>query len=177
MADPQSLCFIHSENLYADGKVKRPRGHRPRRNIGNPHHDSGDVKAQALRFYFQNYLQAPKETPGLIRPLSDDYMAGRQAFASSQLLDMAVSAMALGTFARTHRHAEAVVRASKAYEEVLQMVQPTIQRLEPRNVDVCLLAIFFMSRYEDLVHQPPASFPRTRVDSDLPSFSLELSRY
>ncbi|PLB51338.1 hypothetical protein P170DRAFT_509328 [Aspergillus steynii IBT 23096] len=171
LADPQSLSFIHSENPYADGKVKRPRGPRSGGHIPNPHHESGDVKAQAMTFYFQNYLQAPKETPGFIRTLGDDYIAGRETFRKSQLLDMAVSTMALGTFARTHQHPEAAVQASKAYEQVLQKVQPAIQRLEPDNVDVCLLAIFFMSRYEDLVHHPAVSAPESRVDSYLPSFS------
>ncbi|KAH8429329.1 Zn(II)2Cys6 transcription factor domain-containing protein [Aspergillus melleus] len=147
MRDAKSLAFVHSENDFADGKVKRPRGPRSRRNLPSHHHDSDDTKARAMAFYFQNFLQAPKETPDLIQSLADDYMAGRESFASSQLLNTAVSAMALGTFARTHRHAEAEVQAFKAYEQVLRNAQSAIQSLDSGNVDVCLLVIFFMSRF------------------------------
>ncbi|KAI9038953.1 Zn(II)2Cys6 transcription factor domain-containing protein [Aspergillus affinis] len=171
LRDAQSLSFIHSENPFADGKVKRPRGPRSSRNPSSHRDGSGDVKAQAMAFYFQKFLQAPRETPDFIRTLADDYMTGRELFASSQLLDTAVSAMALGTFARTHRHAEAEVQAFKAYEQVLRKVQPAIQSLDSGTVDVCLLTIFFMSRYEDLVHHPVTSAPESRVTSDLPSFS------
>lgn len=125
----------------------------------------------AMAFYFQSYLQTPKETPDFIRTISDDYMAGRESFASSKLLDTAVSAMALGTFAKTHRHPEAAAQASKAYEQVLRHVQPAIQRLELMDVDVCLLAIFFMSRYEDLVHHRTVSAFKGCMSSDLPSYS------
>ncbi|KAK1147214.1 hypothetical protein N8T08_001953 [Aspergillus melleus] len=171
MRGAQSLPFVHSENAFADGKVKRPRGPRSRRNFSSQYDDADDTKARAMAFYFQNFLQASKETPDSARSLADDYMAGRESFASSQLLDTAVSAMALGTFARTHRHAEAEVQAFKAYEQVLRNVQPAIQSLDSGNVDVCLLAIFFMSRYEDLVHHPATSAPECRVNSKLPSFS------
>ena len=70
------------------------------------------------------------------------------------MLDLAVSSMALAVFSRTQHHPPAAREASIKYHRLLQIAQATVSSLNEGNIDACLLAIFFMGRYEDAIYRP-----------------------
>jgi hypothetical protein len=62
--------------------------------------------------------------------------------------------MALTVFSRTQHHPAAAIEASMKYQRLLRISQKEILTLDEWSVDDCLLAIFFMARYEDAIYSP-----------------------
>lgn len=87
------------------------------------------------------------------------------------MVDLAISSMALAVYSRTQRHPPAATDASIKYQQLLRIAQVTIPTLDERNIDDCLLAIFLMSRYEDVIHRPSSLNSKTPFAMPLRSFS------
>ena len=156
----KTWTVIHIENSYASGQRKRPRGPRsvsvvaPISDLETaPQLPLVDLKTQAMMYYMHHHLQTPKDALNVSKGLSDDFLPVWTSRLDSPILDLAVSSMALAVFSRTQRHPPAAKEASIKYHRLLQIAQATISSLDQDNVDACLLAIFFMSRYEDTVHR------------------------
>lgn len=168
MSDGGFLAAVHSENLYASGRQRRPRG--PRSSVkrqastGLDRPVSGnlaDLTSQAILYYMHHYLKAPKETPKVLKAHSVEFLTAWVGKSNDPILHPAVSCMALAIFSRTQKHRPAAVQASLTYHRVLQLARASIPSLVAANMDVWLLTIFFMSRYEDTVFDgsPPNTFP------------------
>jgi hypothetical protein len=78
--------------------------------------------------------------------------------------------MALAVFSRTQRHPLAAVEASLKYQKLLQSTQYAILSLDAENIDICLITIFFMSRYEGAIYNPEDDNPKYSITSALLSF-------
>ena len=91
--------------------------------------------------------------------------------AECPILDLAVSSMALAVFSRTQNHSRAAMEASAKYHQLLQITKVKIPSLVEQNIDACLLAIFFMSRYENVVHHPSHFNLNIPLTMAIPSFS------
>lgn len=87
------------------------------------------------------------------------------------MLDFAVSSMALMTFARTQQIPAAAVEASGYYNQLLHTARVKIGSLRIEDVDACLLAIFFMSRYENVAYRPSPNTSPSEFASNMRSFS------
>ena len=155
---------VHIENSYASGQKKRPRGPRPNPTVElvgtldspsvilpNP---PVDLKTQAIMYYTHYHLQTLKDAQSISRGIIDDFLPIWTSRAQCPILDLALSSMALAVFSRTQQHPLAAMEASAKYHQLLQTAQTTIPSLNEGNVNVCLLAIFFMGRYEDAIHRP-----------------------
>ena len=79
------------------------------------------------------------------------------------MLELAISSMALAVFSRTQNHPLAARAAALHYYQLLQLMRTTLPSLSTTNIDDCLLAVFFMGRYEDVSYGPG----RLRVHSPL----------
>ena len=174
----QAYSVIHIENSYASGQKKRPRGPRSTPTVeltGNLdtvlHRPLVDLKAQAIVYYLHYHLQTLQDTPNISKGISDDLLPIWMSRAECPILDLAVSSMALAVFSQTQQHPPAAIEASMKYSRLLQIVQVTILSLDEGNIDACLLAIFFMSRYEDAVHRPSRPNLETPFATRLRSFS------
>lgn len=157
---------VHIENSYASGHKKRPRGPRP-----TPASNPINLETQAITYYMQYHLQTLKDSPDVLKSFTDDFLPIWMSNAEYPMLHLAVTSMALAVFSRTQQHPQAAIEASLAYHRLLQIAQATILSLDKGNVDACLLAIFFMSRYEEVVHRPNHLVPGTRFATSLHSFS------
>jgi hypothetical protein len=178
MRDGQACSVVHSENSYASGQKKRPRG--PRSNpiveltsnldaiLQRP---LVDLKTQAIAYYLHFHLKTLKDAPNISKGVSDYFLPIWVSEAECPMLDLAVSSMGLAVYSRTHHHPQAAIEASMTYHRLLQIAQVTILALDEGNVDTCLLAIFFMSRYEDAVHRPNHVNLKTPFTTTLQSFS------
>jgi len=169
---------FHIENSYASGRKKRPRGPRSTpiielaRNLDVvPQRPLVDLKSQAITYFLYHHLQTPENVQNISRSVSDDFLPVWNSGAECQMLDLAVSSMALATYSQTQRHLPAAIEASVDYQKLLQIAQVTTLFLTAENIDACLLAIFFMSRYEDAVHRPSQSNLKPLILSTLQSFS------
>lgn len=174
----QAYSVIHLENSYASGQKKRPRGPRstPRVELtGNLdavlQRPFVDLKTQAVGYYLHYHLQTLKDAPNISKGVSDDFLPLWMSRMECPILDLAVSSMALAVFSRTQQHPPAAIEASVKYHRLLQVAQMTIPSLDGGNIDTCLLAIFFMSRYEDTVHHPSHLSLETPFTMTLQSFS------
>jgi len=177
----QTRSAIRIENPYASGQKKRPRG--PRSNLTEELTPSpntiqfrpvSDLKSQAIMYYLHFHMQTLKDATDISKGVSDDFLSvwmSRVSRVESPVLDLAVSSMALAVFSRTQHHPLAAIEASTNYHRLLKTAQKTILSLNERNVDTCLFAIFFMSRYEDAVHRPNPPNAKIPFSTRIRSFS------
>ena len=130
-----------------------------------------DLKARAITYYLHYHLPRLKESTGFSNGVLDDLLPIWMSRAECQMIDLAVSSLALAIFSRAQHHPPAAVEASKKYQQLLQIAQVTIFSLDEGNVGTCLLAIFFMSRYEDTVYIPAHLDPQILFIMTPQSFS------
>ncbi|CRG89527.1 hypothetical protein PISL3812_06563 [Talaromyces islandicus] len=149
----------HSENSFASGQNKRPRGPRSKRKAREPLDEvsqqillSGDLKSQAIAEYLNTHMITPKETPSLLRATDSGLLPLWTAKGEYPILDHAVSAMALVLYSRIHNCPQAATEACLEYEKLLQIVRKSTPELNENTIDSYLLAVFFMARYEDAVY-------------------------
>ena len=170
--------MIHSENAYASGQRKRPRG--PRSNLAAKpdsslsltiHLPSVDLNTQATAYYLWYHLETPQVTSHSNTGLLGTLLPTWKVRSESSILDLAVSSMALATFSRTQHYPPAAVQATFKYHRLLQTVQETVGFLNEDNIDNILLAIFFMGRYEDAIHQLGDTSPDVPFAKRVRSFS------
>ena len=161
MKDGRAGSVINDENSYASGQKKRPRGPRSRPTteivgtlIPRPHRPFVDLRTQAITYYLNCHLQPVEDAQNVSKSTSDHFISIWMSHGQQPILDLAVSAMALAVFSRTQRHQQAAIEASMSYHQLLQIARRTFVSLDEQNLETCLLAIFFMSRYEDTVHDP-----------------------
>ena len=178
MRSGQPCSVIHIENSYASGQKKRPRGPRSTPTVqltGNLdvvlQPPFVDLETQAMMYYIHYYLQTFKDVPDISKGVSNDILRIWMSRAESPILGLAVSSMALAVFSRTQQHPPAAIEASMKYHRLLQMAQVTFLTLDNGNIDNCLLAIFFMGRYEDAVHHPSRLDLKSPFATTLQSFS------
>ena len=161
MKTAQAYSVVHIENSFASGQKKRPRGPRsePSSELTSdpraiPTCTPLDLNTFAVAYYVRHHLQILKETPDILKNPTEFLLPKWKPEAQSPILDLAVSSKALAVFSRTQRCASAAIEASAKYQQLLRIAHETILHLNKDNVDACLLAIFFMSRYEDAIYQP-----------------------
>jgi hypothetical protein len=169
---------VHIENSYASGRKKRPRGPRstPTEELAGKqnaalHPPLVDLKTQAIVYYLHYHLQTLEDVPNISKDTSDDFMSIWMSRTECPILDLAMSSMALAVFSRTQQYPPAAIEASMTYHRLLQLAQVTFSTLHDGNVDVCLLANFFMSRYEDSVHGASYLNTGTSFTTAVQSFS------
>jgi hypothetical protein len=174
----KEACFlIHFENRYASGETKRPRGPRSTSTAASsgivsavlqrPHFD---LQTRALIHYLHRHLQTLTDMPSILKGLPD-FVPAWISRTKCPMVDLAISSMALAVYSRTQQHPPAATDASIKYQQLLRIVQVTIPTLDERNIDACLLAIFFMSRYEDVTHRPSSLNSKTPFATSFQSFS------
>ncbi|MCJ1374999.1 hypothetical protein MMC20_006232 [Loxospora ochrophaea] len=168
--------IVHAENVYASGQRKRPRGPRstPAVEVLSSlnavlQRPLVDLKTHATGYYFHYHLQTLEDLLDISKSFSDDFLPIWMSRAECPILDLAVSSMALAVFSQTQRYPPAAREASKKYHELLQIAQATLPYLDNGNVDVYLLMIFFMSRYEDTVYRPSSLDQKLPITTRSPS--------
>lgn len=160
----QAFAVVHSENAYASGQKKRPRGPRstwtsgcsdcPTKLIKALPRSPYDIKTEAVMYYVQCHLERIEDAPPVVRVASDDLLSLWMLKGRSPILEYSVSSVALAVFSQTKRLPEAAVEASSQYQKLLRELQVTLPCLDQSNIEPCLLAILFMSLYEDSVYRP-----------------------
>lgn len=177
----QASSVIHFENSFASGLKKRPRGPRPI-SLGKQREVLGielrsltiDLNTQAIAYYCRHHLQALKNVQDGMKfstGVSDFFLPVWKLKADCPILDLGVSSLALALFARIKQHPPAAIEASAKYSWLLNVMRDAMLSLSTDNIDVCLLAIFFMSRYEDVLHLPSQVNPVTPTVACSKSFS------
>jgi hypothetical protein len=151
----QEFFAIHSENQYASGKQKRPRGPRSTLISLQP---SFSLVARAQAYYVQNHFQVFQDIPDVAATWTECFHEWKAAGKSSPIVDLSFSSLALSVFARTQQSASAAVEASKSYTQLLREMQRHILRVrsidvDADEIDAYLLTVYFMARYESYLKQ------------------------
>lgn len=143
-----------SENKYAAGRIKRPRGPRLRRATA-PTTVTQDLHSKALKNYLDNHI-APSTSLDIdiTGSLSACILAWQKTGHSSRLVELALLSMALAVYAKKHSHPRAATESFSIYHELLKLTQEQIARptLDVASIDACLLTIFLMGRCESVMH-------------------------
>ena len=152
----QAAFSIHVENGYASGKVKRPRGPRSSLTGLRP---QVDLQTQALVYYLSHHIKVPQDAPNVACGLPGCVSAWKLSGIKCSMVDLALSCISLAVFSHTQRQPIAATEASSSYERLLRVAQKRIVQvglptLNERDIDACLLAIFFMGRYEGVTNGP-----------------------
>lgn len=178
MRTGEAYSAVHIENSYASGEKKRPRGPRSTLTVeptSNLHailkRPNVDLKNQAVSYYLHYHLQTLHDATNISKGISDDFLPVWMTRVECPIIDLAISSMALAVFSKTQHHPPAAKEASMKYHRLLQIVQATISSLDKGNIEACLIAIFFMSRYEDIVHRPVHTKLKIPFTMTLRSFS------
>lgn len=160
----QGSISIHSENRYASGKTKRPRGPRVAMSVATrPVYDLHD---KALIHFLHYQLQGLTDVPDISQGMYD-LLPGWVSRTNSSMVDLAVSSMALAVFSQTQHCPAAAAEASTKYQQLLRIAQMAIPALVGSNIDVCLVAIFLMGRFEgSLLHRKSLN-PGTSIITSL----------
>lgn len=168
--------MFHIENTFASGLKKRPRGPRSSSSeelISNIPASLGrtliDLNTHAKAYYVRYHLQTVADTPGILLGVSDDILPVWTSKERHPILELAVSSMALAVFSQAQHDPQAAIEASLNYQKLLQSARMTISSLDGGNIVPCLLAIWFMGRYEQTEHRPSHIDPRTPFASQLRS--------
>jgi hypothetical protein len=131
----------------------------------NKLHPQLDLETRALAYYIQSHMQTLTEptyvSGGLARCITEWRKSGR----TDEMVDLALSCMALAVYGRTQSHPPAVADALSRYYCLLQVLQQHIGQIEDRkvgeyDVDACLLTIFIIARFEGVTHSPSDPEPR-----------------
>ncbi|KAF2661870.1 hypothetical protein K491DRAFT_332870 [Lophiostoma macrostomum CBS 122681] len=151
----QELFTIHSENNYANGKQKRPRG--PRSSLVSLQ-PSFSLAARAQAYYVQNHFQVFPDIPDVATTWSECFHEWKAAGKSSPIVDLSFSSLALSVFARSQKSTSAAVEASTSYAQLLREMQRHMLRVrrvdvDADEIDAYLLTVYFMARYESYLKQ------------------------
>ena len=123
-----------------------------------------------MAYYVNYHLQTLTDAPGILHGVSDDILPIWMSKVDHPILDLAVSSMALVMFSQAQYDPRAAVEASRKYQKLLQTTQTTISNLDRGNFDACLLAIWFIGRFEHAEHRPSHLNPRMPFAPQLRSF-------
>ena len=152
--------IVHTETPYPNGQLRRPQGPRsvPTTTCSSAailQRPSADMKTSAMLYYLHNHLRTPKDTPNVMKGVTDDFLPMWMSVPNCPtILELAISSIALAVFQRTQNYPAAAIEASTVYHQLLRIVQVIVSSLDQGNIDAGLLTIFFMSRYENVVHRP-----------------------
>ena len=103
-------------------------------------------------------MQELKDAPNVSGCLSECVAAWKASGRTSEMVDLALSSMALAVFSRTQKHIGAAAEALSKYHRLLRLCQfwisqVEIAKLDAANMDACLLAIAFMGRFEGVAYR------------------------
>ena len=151
---------IHLENTYASGAAKRPRGPRstwianPARIVAVQQLPAPDLKTRAMNFFWRHHLNTSTECQDLSLTIYNDFLPIWISKQESKLLNLSGSCIALAVFSQTQRHPPAALSASLIYQKLLQATQRSLFTLSEENIELYLVASFFMGRYEAAIFNP-----------------------
>lgn len=158
---------MYSENSYASRHKKRPRGPRSTRRPGAKqnqdlviHRPLVDLRTKAILYFSHHYLQTSSGILSFVKGVTNDFLPIWQSKGECRILDHAVSSVALAVYARAQQESPASTQACAAYHQLLRLQRNAITDLNKDSIDACLIAIFFMSRFEDVVNF--TTYPKVR---------------
>jgi hypothetical protein len=98
-------------------------------------------------------MQVMTDAPNVSGCLSESVSAWQASGRTSELVDLALSSMALAVFSRAQKHREAAAVALSKYQRLLNISQLWISqvgsaKLDEADMDACLLAVSLMGRFE-----------------------------
>jgi hypothetical protein len=151
---------IHLENIYASGAAKRPRGPRstrtpePARIVAIQQLPTPDLKTRAMNYFWRHHLNTFAECQDLSKTVCNDFLPIWISKQECALLNLCGSCIALAVFSQTQRHPPAALAASLTYQKLLQATQKSLFSLSEENIEIYLIASFFMGRYEGAIFNP-----------------------
>ncbi|KAF2731688.1 hypothetical protein EJ04DRAFT_471379 [Polyplosphaeria fusca] len=176
-----AFSVMHLENAYASGKKKRPRGPRSIPTTEPPlqlaqflPRSPDSLREEAVVYYIHVHLKGLNDIPTLpmLQSTRDTLLTMRSPTGAwtltatpeqCQMLDLAVSCLALAIFSRVRKIPAAALEGRVRYHQLLRIMQTTLATLDKTNIEVCLLSIPLMSLYEDATHQPDLKRETTRA--------------
>lgn len=152
---------IHMENQFASGQAKRPRGPRSSLLIRQP---QISLRSRALAYYLNYHVDVvsprsgTRKFPGCLPGCIAVWTSSPR---TSGMVDLAISAVALAVFWRTHKRLDIGKLARDEYQQLLpvtrhqlaQVIRPTQVYYEDL-IDANLLTIMLMDRFECTMHCP-----------------------
>ncbi|VUC20523.1 unnamed protein product [Clonostachys rosea] len=148
---------FYAENSYASGDARRPRGPRPSLATVRPR---ADIVSQAKSYYVNYYLYGLSDNmPIVSASMLECLTAWNASRKSSELVDLALSSVALAAYSRVQRSPPARKEAVRAYSQLLHVVQGRVMDAGSRAYagpasDATLLTILLMATYECIMHNP-----------------------
>jgi hypothetical protein len=153
---PVRLSF-HLENDYASGITKRPRGPRPSASpsLLRP---SLDIPSLAVTYFLYHYLDHFGIVSTFSACMSECVTEWKAVNRISRMVDLAISAVALGVFSHTQQQASAAREAVRSYRCLLGVVreritQAAVVRCDEGSFDEFLITIVLMAWYETVMYQ------------------------
>lgn len=128
-----------------------------------------DLETKAILYFSDSHLQTLNGTPTVLKGVTNDILHIWKLKGENAIIELSISSVALAVFSRTQQEPLAALEASARYQQLLRLQQTAIAFLDELDVDACLTAIFFMSRFEDVVYSP--SYPKLQPLRKLQSFS------
>lgn len=116
-----------------------------------------DLKSRAIGYYLHYQIKPLTPQPQDAQSISENLLDAVSILTIApyaETLDLAIAPLALAVFARTHQHQPAAVAAATTYLKLLQNTQRAVASLTETDIEICLVSIIFMGRYEDAIYDP-----------------------
>lgn len=153
-AAKQQHFTIHLENDYASSKSVRPRG--PRSALV-PMRPEFDIQTRARAYFLEHHFRPIEGMPDVVASWPECYHQWSAGGKSSDLVDLALSSLALAIFARKYEQRSTTAQAYETYHRSLCEMQTCLvavgEDLDPDLTDALLLTAYFMARYESILQQ------------------------
>ena len=177
----RSPCVVHSENAYASGLKKRPRGPRvaPAPDTTNElklivcRVLPMDLKARAITYYMHYHLQTHLDDLDLSKGVyGDSFPIWVCKARNDPIVELAVVVVALAVFSHSQKHVKAAEVAAWTFHQLLQTTRTSIasvKEVKEVNIDTYLVAMFCMCRYVDAVYDSSPAHMKNKFASALQS--------
>jgi hypothetical protein len=104
-----------------------------------------------MNYFWLHHLNTFTECQDLSKTVYNDFLPIWISKQECTLLKLSGSCIALAIFSQTQRHPAAALAASLIYQKLLQATQKSLFTLSEENIELYLIASFFMGRYEGAV--------------------------
>lgn len=111
-----------------------------------------DLKTRAISYFRHHHLRPFADCQDMSKTVYNDFLPMWTSRQDCTLLSLSGSCIALAIFSQTQRHPPAALAASLKYQKLLQTTQKTLLTLSEQSIELYLIAIFFMGRYEGAIY-------------------------
>ncbi|KAJ5604454.1 hypothetical protein N7510_009608 [Penicillium lagena] len=159
---------FRSENAFAQGRPRRPRGHIVTRAVINSSPASPPtipLETHAFHYWVEHFTAWPDDFFDIGLEYGTYALRYWTCAAPNSSLQLAVSAFSLAVFGLARNVNRALGDAERLYGKSIARIREEIAAPSNRTIDQLLVAILLMANYDNIMRQPSSSQSSAKAGS------------